>query len=90
MKPRVVKAGAKYGWLKGVHAPAVLCENFFVDGPNAAVYAKQDALKALAKAYAVAILEYYGMRYVETRYTYKVNVIDYNYSIHTSKLQADL
>ena len=85
-----MKAGAKYGWLNGVQAPAVLCENFFVDGPNAAVYARQDALKQLAKAYAVAILEYYGMRYVEAQYSYKVNVIDYNYSIHTAKLQADL
>ena len=90
VKPRGVKAGAKYGWLNGVHAPAVLCENFFVDGPNAAVYARQDALKQLAKAYAVAILEYYGMRYVEAQYSYKVNVIDYNYSINTCKLQADL
>ena len=90
VKPRDVKAGAKFGWLNKVHAPAVLCENFFVDGPNAAVYARQDALKQLAKAYAVAILEYYGMRYVEAQYTYKVNVIDYNYSIHTCKLQADM
>ena len=90
VKPRGVKAGAKYGWLNGVHAPAVLCENFFVDGPNAAVYARQDALKQLAKAYAVAILEYYGMRYVEAQYSYKVNVIDYNYSSSTCKLQADL
>ena len=90
VKPRGVKAGAKFGWLNQVHAPAVLCENFFVDGPNAAVYARQDALKQLAKAYAVAILEYYDMRYVEAQHSYKVNVIDYNYSITTCKLQAEL
>ena len=90
VKPRGVRAGAKYDWLNGVHAPAVLCENFFVDGPNAAVYARQDALKQLAKAYAVAILEYYGMRYIEAQYSYKVSVIDYNYSVNTIKLQAQL
>ena len=49
VKPRDIKPGANFAWLKQVQAPAVLCENFFVDGPNAAVYARQDALKQLAK-----------------------------------------
>lgn len=90
VKPRGIKAGASFAWLNGVQAPAVLCENFFVDGPNAAVYASQDSLKALAKAYAVAVLEYCNMRYVEEVYSYRVHVIDYNYSVQSGKLQGTL
>ena len=33
VKPREIKAGANFAWLNQVQAPAVLCENFFVDGP---------------------------------------------------------
>ena len=90
VKPRGVKAGGSYAWLNRVQAPAVLCENFFVDEPNASVYTQQSELKQLAKAYAVAILEYYNIRYVEEQYSYRVNIIDYNYGITHTKLQGTL
>ena len=90
VKPRGIKPGGSFAWLAQVQAPAVLCENFFVDGPNASVYAQQSELKQLAKAYAVAVLEYYNMRYVEEQYAYKVHVVDYNYGVAHKKLHGTL
>lgn len=90
VKPRGVKANKSFAWLMQVEAPAVLCENFFVDGPNAAVYAQQDELKQLAKAYAVAILEYYNMRYIEDGYSYNVQIVDRNGDRTQQKLEGTL
>lgn len=90
VKPREVKAGAHLAWLKEVQAPAVLCENFFVDGPKASAYAQQDALKSLAKAYARAILDYYGIAYHEQQESYWFNIIEPNWTVRPVKLPGIL
>lgn len=90
VKPREIKAGDNMLWLQQVDAPAVLCENFFVDGPNAKAYARQDALKSLAKAYAVAILEYYNITYSEPVEGYWFNIIDADCTIRHVKLPCIL
>lgn len=88
--PRDLKAGADFAWLKQVQAPAVLCENFFVDGPKASVFAKQDALKALAKAYARAILGYYGIAYHEPDAGYRFHLIEPDWTVRQIKLPGIL
>lgn len=88
--PREIKAGGTLAWLNQVQAPAVLCENFFVDGPNASVFAKQDVLKSLAKAYTIAILEYFGMAYHEHGETYWFHMIEPNWTIGRLKVPGIL
>ena len=88
VKPRDIRAGASYAWLNQVQAPAVLCENFFVDGPNAKAYAQQDALKALAKAYARAVLAYFGIAYHEQQEGYWFNIIEPAWHVRNVKLQG--
>ena len=88
VKPRDIKPGAGFAWLKQVQAPAVLCENFFVDGPNAHVYAQQDALKALAKAYARAVLEYCGISYHEQQEGYRFHIIEPGWRVNHVKAQG--
>ena len=90
VKPRDIKAGAQYAWLTQVQAPAVLCENFFVDGPNAKAYAQQDALKSLAKAYAIAILDYYNIAYHEHQESYTLHIIEPNWTVAHTKQQGIL
>ena len=90
VKPREIKAGANFAWLNQVQAPAVLCENFFVDGPNAKAYAQQDALKSLAKAYAIAILEYFNITYSEVQEGYWFNLIEPDWTVRHVKLQGIL
>ena len=90
VKPREIKAGAKYTWLQQVQVPAVLCENFFVDGPNAHVYAQQDALKALAKAYARAVLTYFGITYHEQQEGYWFHIVEPTWQIQSVKVQGIL
>jgi len=90
VKPREIKAGDDLAWLKEVQAPAVLCENFFVDGPNAKAYAQQDALKSLAKAYAIAILEYFNITYSEVQEGYWFNLIEPDWTVRHVKLQGIL
>lgn len=51
------------GWLNQVQAPTVLCENFFIDGPNADRYSEPDFLKRIGQAYAMAVLDLYGIPY---------------------------
>ena len=86
VKPREIKAGANFAWLNQVQAPAVLCENFFVDGPNAKAYARQDALKALAKAYARAVLEYFGISYHEQQEMYWVHIVEPTWQVNHAKV----
>ena len=86
VKPREIKAGANFAWLNQVQAPAVLCENFFVDGPNAKAYARQDALKALAKAYARAVLEYFGISYHEQQEMYWVHIVEPTWQVSHAKV----
>lgn len=63
MPVRDIKFRSDLGWLNQVQAPTVLCENFFVDEPNAHKYAETGFLKKIGKAYAMAILELYGIVY---------------------------
>ena len=90
VKPRDIKAGSSFAWLAQVQAPAVLCENFFVDGPNAHVYAQQDNLKALAKAYARAVLEYCGIAYHEQQEGYWFSIIEPGWHVKHIKVQGIL
>lgn len=90
VKPREIQAGTNLRWLNQVNAPAVLCENFFVDGPNASVFAQQDALKTLAKAYAIAILEYYDISYCEPQENYSFSLIEPNWTVTQVKLPGIL
>lgn len=60
---RGVKIRTDLGWLNQVQVPAILCENFFVDGPKAAWYAQLEQLKTIGKVYTMAILNVYGVAY---------------------------
>lgn len=51
-----------FGWLRQVKAPAVLLEGFFVDGPEAKDYDTAAEQKNLAKAYAMGIGDYLGIK----------------------------
>ena len=61
VKTRGLKTNPNLGWLKGVTAPCILVENFFIDGPKAAWYCEPVQLEKLARAYTRAILEFYGI-----------------------------
>lgn len=58
---RGVKTRRDLGWLNEVQAPAILCENFFVDGPKADYYSQKEQLRTLGKVYAIAVLDYFGV-----------------------------
>lgn len=60
---RGVKTRTDLGWLNQVTAPAILCENFFVDGPKASWYANPERLHVLGKVYARAVLKFYDITY---------------------------
>ena len=60
-----------FGWLREVKAPAVLLEGFFVDGPEAKDYDTAAEQKKLAKAYAMGIGDYLGIKIKEDKIMYK-------------------
>lgn len=60
-----------FGWLRQVKAPAVLLEGFFVDGPEAKDYDTAAEQKKLAKAYAMGIGDYLGIKIKEDKIMYK-------------------
>ena len=60
-----------FGWLREVKAPAVLLEGFFVDGPEAKDYDTEAEQKKLAKAYAMGIGDYLGIKIKEDKIMYK-------------------
>lgn len=62
---RGVKTRRDLGWLNEVQAPAILCENFFVDGPKADYYSQKEQLRTLGKVYAIAVLDYYGVPHIK-------------------------
>lgn len=51
-----------FGWLRNVKAPAILTEGFFVDSSDAYGFDTTAKLKALAKAYALGVLDYFGVK----------------------------
>lgn len=63
MPVREIKFRSDLGWLNQTKAPAVICENFFVDGPKASVYGQTPFLQKLGQAYARAVLDLYGIAY---------------------------
>lgn len=67
VKTRGLKSNRKLGWLKQVKAPCILVENFFIDGPKAAWYSDPAQLAKLSRAYARAILTFYGLPYQSDR-----------------------
>lgn len=50
-----------FGWTRLVNAPAVLLEGFFVDSKDAYGFDTAQELHKLAKAYAMGVLDYFGM-----------------------------
>lgn len=66
-KSRGVKNGT-YGWVRLINAPAVLTEGFFVDNrADAADFDTVAEQQALGRAYARAVLKYFGMAEASTK-----------------------
>lgn len=50
-----------FGWLRQVKAPAILTEGFFVDSSDAYDFDTVAEQKALANAYALGVMDYFGV-----------------------------
>lgn len=50
-----------FGWLRQVNAPAILTEGFFVDSSDAYDFDTVAEQKALANAYALGVMDYFGI-----------------------------
>lgn len=89
---RGVKVGNHLAFVRDTKMPAVLFESFFIDNKNDKTIG--DTLtkqKLLGKAYAKAILEFFGVKYKEENKTlYRVQVGAFSNRANAEQLQKEL
>lgn len=76
LKTKYTSSGTDYfGWLRQLSCPAVLTEGFFVDNAtDRAKYDTEEELRALGRAHAHGILDYFGVTKPEDPILYRVQV----------------
>lgn len=62
---RGIRETTRFLWVRGTAAPAVLCEGFFLDGPDHKKFGTAEEQAALGLAYAKGVLETLGIAYKE-------------------------
>lgn len=64
---RGIKTSTTFMWVRSTIAPAVLCEGFFVDGPDHTKFNTLEKQYALGRAYAKGVLKTLGIEFKELK-----------------------
>lgn len=91
IKTKKLSSGADYfAWLRNVKCPAVLLEGFFVDSKDANDFDTVAEQKKLGAAYAQGVMDYLGIKKVETSGLYRVQVGAFSSQANAERLAKEL